>query len=439
MEEKSLKFLFIHYHYPPIRNSGVYRNYYLSGALSQATGKSYLITTDNRKYLPNEPLPLHQNISRIESFTFDYRRIIGWLNGVKSKSGAQFTEDKKSSFFISWFIKIQRSFPFNLFLAEGALLYIIHGFLTGSKLIREQNVNIVFSSFMPYSDHIIAYLLKIKYPNIKWVADFRDLHIEPIYKNTIWVPFQKWTEKKILKKADFITCVSDGISKKMMKYHENVITIFKGVDLRPIKTQFDRFTISYSGSLFLDFRDPRLLFRAINSLISDQKIQLNDIQFLYAGKDGKRMHEWIKSEGLDSSFVDAGFVTRPEAMEIQEKSHINLLLTSSSIEHQGLVTGKLFEYFEAGNPIICLIKGVPDFEIEAMFSTLNAGYIAYDPSDISGLKAYILLKYEEWKQTGAVQSTIKKDILIKKYSWEEQAKKIINFITEQAGDKLTKN
>jgi glycosyltransferase involved in cell wall biosynthesis len=422
-------FLYIHYHYPPIRNSGVYRNYFLSSACAEFSNESFLITTDNRKYLPNAELPLHPKITKFEAFTLDYRRVVAWARGGQAKAGAQFSEETKKSKFVAWLIKLQRSFPFSLLLAEGSLIYIFRSYFIGCKLIKEHKIDAVFSSFMPYADHIVAYFLKRKFPHLKWIADFRDLHVEPIYKNTIWVPFQYWVEKRILAKADLVTCVSEGISKKMKMLHHNVITITKGVEIKEnFMKQYDKFTMSYSGSLFLDFRDPKVVFKAIKELISEGKIDKNKFQFLYAGKDGHTMGLMSNTAGLSDNYVDMGFVKRDTAIEMQLKSHINLLLTSSSEEHQGLLTGKMFEYFEAGNPVLCVIKGVYDQEIESIFKELNAGFIVYDPSDLKDVKSFVMLKYNEWLFSGNVQPTINRVVLQQKYSWKGQAQKLVEAI-----------
>jgi hypothetical protein len=93
-----------------------------------------------------------------------------------------------------------------------------------------------------------------------------------------------------------------------------------------------------------------------------------------------------------------------------------------------LLTGKLFEYFEAGNPVICIVKGVQDSELENIFTELNAGHIAYDPSGISTLKNFILSKYHEWEATGEVAQTIDHQKLKNSYSWEGQALKLLSAI-----------
>lgn len=419
-------FLFIHYHYPPIKNSGVYRNYYLSTAISDKCTASYLITTDNRKILPNESLPLHSRMQRFEAITFDYRKVISLLKGKKNQSGAQFSEKTKASFFASWMIKIQRSIPFNIFLAEGSIFYIIHAYFIGKRLIRTKNINIIYSSFMPYSDHIVAWMLKKKFPSLIWVADFRDLHVEPIYKNVIWPNFQKKVEKFILGNADVVTTVSDGISQKMMALHQNVHTITKGVDIRTSKIGFDKFTIHYSGSLFQQYRDPKPLFNVLAGLIKEHKINKDKICFLYAGKDGSLMQQWAGTCGISDVFVNKGMLSRNEAIEIQDKAHINLLLTSASDEHAGLLTGKLFEYIEAGKEILCFIKGSRDKEIETMFTKFQLGIVLYDEDKI---REYILKKYNEYIKTGEVKANHLQDAILQNMSWERQADRVFDLVS----------
>lgn len=423
------RFLFIHYHYPPVRNSGVYRNYFLSGALSNLTGPADLITSDLHRVSQREELPEHAQIKRHEVFAPDYRRIAAWLGGSQTNKGARFSETRKKSALIQWIIRVQRSFPFNILLAEGGIIYIVLAYIRACSIIRKEKPTVVLSSFMPYADHIIAFLLKRTFPSIYWVADFRDLHIEPIYKNTIWPGFQRAMEQRILRRANLITCVSEGISQKMRLYGRPTLTLTKGIEARSGVTPYETFTLAYTGSLFLQYRDPRPIFLAIRALVNDGSISEADIRFVYAGKDSEQMHAWAQECNMCQQYRDLGFLPRNESMHVQDASHINVLLTTASREHQGLLTGKLFEYFEAGNPILCLIQGEKDTEIEGMFSSLNAGIVVYDDANaINNLKEFILLRYKDWKQTGAIQRTLHSEMLIKEYSWQHQANKLLEAI-----------
>ena len=119
-------------------------------------------------------------------------------------------------------------------------------------------------------------------------------------------------------------------------------------------------------------------------------------------------------------------VTQDDAMTIQNRSHINLLLTSSSPELTGVITGKIFEYFEALNPTLCLINGVYDPEFEQLFSDLNAGTVVYNPTITEGkMQSFILEKYKEWKSHQRVNSTLNTSLIKENYGWKSQVQKML--------------
>ncbi len=93
------------------------------------------------------------------------------------------------------------------------------------------------------------------------------------------------------------------------------------------------------------------------------------------GKDGAQMRAIASECGIEDIFEDEGFVKREQASLVQDQSHINLLLTSSSPEHQGVITGKLFEYLGSTNPILGMINGVIDEELAAYFKNYNVDMV----------------------------------------------------------------
>lgn len=336
---------------------------------------------------------------------------------------------KKQSRLFLYFVKVQKSFPFNLFIGEGNIYYIWNAYRQAKRLInKDKKITHIFSSFGPYADHYVAYMLKKKYPHLRWTADFRDLQVEPIYKNVIWKGLQKWMERKVLSRANLVTSVSEGYTDQLKQYNTSTCSVPRGVALRPPSSQYKKFTISYTGSLYFDYRNPRRLFSTVAQLITDNKLNLEDIQIVYAGRDGQQFCQWALECGVPENIIDnRGMVSSTTAKKIQNKSHINLLLTSSSPELKGVLTGKVFEYFEAGNPIICLINGVKDEEFEKLFNRLDAGVVVYDPSlDEGKMDSFILSKYQEFVSDRKVTQTIDRDILTEEYSWAAQARKLLD-------------
>jgi len=414
--------LCIHYYFPPLQSTAVIRNYHIARTFADYFDQVHVLTSNNHKRFPNEVRLFPDNLQSYDISTLDYR----WLLGGKSKSDAHISSGKKSSRFYQYLLKIQKSFPFNLFLAEGNLIYIFNAYRKAKTIIQEGDITTIYSSFGPYADHYVGYLLKRKYPQLRWIADFRDLQIEPIYQNVIWKGLQRRIEQKVLAKADLITCVSEGFVDRLKVYNRPTKSILRGIELRSPVKQFEKFTISYTGSLYFEYRDPRLVFKVLKDLIYDGQIEAEDINILYAGRDHEKYEQWISESDLSECFVNKGLVSQSKAKVIQNKSHINLLLTSSSPDLTGVITGKVFEYFEALNPTLCLISGVYDPEFESLFEELNAGVVVYSPETTPGkMREFILSKYKEWKATHRVESSINTKIIKEKYGWSQQVAKML--------------
>lgn len=414
--------LCIHYYFPPLNSTAVIRNYHIACTLASYFEKVHVFTSSNHLRFPNQTRRLPQNLTTSDVSTFDYRYFIGG----KSQKDAHISTSKKKGKLYQYLLKVQKSFPFNLLLAEGNIYYIFNAYRKAKKLIELGRVDTIYSSFGPYADHYVAYLLKRKFPDLRWIADFRDLQIEPIYKNVIWKGLQQKIEQKVLAKADLITCISQGFVDQLKIYNRSTKAILRGVELREPAKQFDQFTIAYTGSLYFDYRDPRPLFKELSHLIDIDEIDPCDLNLLYAGRDGVKFEKWIKECKLSNCFKNKGMVSQKEAKSIQNKSHINLLLTSSSPDLTGVITGKIFEYFEALNPTLCLISGVYDPEFESLFKELDAGAVVYSPERTPGkMREFILSKYKEWKATHRVESSIKTTIIQEKYSWNQQVEKML--------------
>jgi hypothetical protein len=417
--------LCIHYYFPPLKSTAVIRNYHIACTFANYFKKVHVLTSNNHRRFPNQERPFPKHLITYDISTLDYRF---WLSG-KSRNDAHISTSKKTSSVYQFLLKVQKSFPFNLFLAEGNIIYILKAYFKAKKLIEENKISTIYSSFGPYADHYVAWLLKKQFPHLKWVADFRDLQIEPIYKNVIWTRMQRKVEKMVLSRADLITCISQGFVDQLKVYQRPTVSILRGISLRPPEAQYERFTIGYTGSLYFDYRDPRPLFEVLNQLIDDKSILVDDLNIIYAGRDGSQFEKWIIEKDLTPCFINRGLVSQDEAKSIQNKSHINLLLTSSSPELTGVITGKVFEYFEALNPTLCLISGVYDPEFESLFKELNAGSVVYSPEITPGkMRDFILTKYKEWKTTHRVETSINKNVINDKYSWNSQVEKMLEHL-----------
>ncbi len=431
--------LFLTYYLPPIRSVGVRRNYLVMEHLAFHFDHVFAITTSNRHRLPIEN-QLLDFVEIHEACTIDYRTVSTWFK--KERAHVHFSEGSKSTWLGQFLVKLNRSFPFNLLWGEGGLVYIIHSFFIAIKLIRHNNISHIYSSLLPYSDHAVAHLLKIFYPKIFWIADFRDLHVEPHYDIVFWRTFQHWCNRQILKRADLVTTVSEGLAQHLRAYHPNVYVfqngiapISKGVlsdSINGQKTLSDhnfpsKFTICYTGSLFGDDRNPSLILSILKELVTEGLFKTTNFQFVYAGKDTKLWLDWVRRYDLTPFFTSHGMVSLEEAKQLQRTSHINLLLTSATPEWTGVMTGKFYEYLAAQQPVIVLINGTQDIEFETIMKNLQAGCVVYNDRSYDELRNFILTLFHQFQENGKVEKTILVEKL-KELEWSFSVEKLMDMI-----------
>lgn len=411
------------YYFPPIKSIGVIRNHHLAREFLNISRAVNVITTSNQSRLPNEALEIPNQVNVEQAYTFDYRTISSML---RKSEETHISESAKKGFFGKIAVKLLRSFPFNLIIGEGGFFYILNSIRKASKIIEKADGQVLlYSSFPTYSDHFIASVLRKRFSNTYWIADFRDLHTDPLYDLVFWRKVQHWFNKATLKRADLVTTVSEGLTKQLQKYHGNIHVLRNGVAIKIAdkKTASKKLTIAYTGSLFADERDPRPLFAVLSKMIDEDLLSEEKISVVYAGKDGAQMQSYIDEYGLNRIFKNKGMLTRADALQLQRNADFNLLLTSSHSEMSGVLTGKLFEYLSTGNPILLLIKGQRDEEFENIFHQLNAGNIFYHNQDSqSELKKYLLNIYQEWLQNGKINHEVNVEELKRSFSWEKSIK-----------------
>ncbi len=412
--------LFIHYYYPPIHSIGALRNYYFSAYLGQYFKNYWVITTTNNKWLGKDTsMQLQVDDKIIAVTTLDYRTLLS-----NFRKQTHFPEKAKRGIG-KLLVKMNLSFPFNILWGEGGLVYIFFAIRRAIKLVKRNDISVIKSSFMPYSDHVIAFCLKSFFPKLIWIADFRDLHINPDRKNLILYGLQRWFNRKIIAKADLVTTVSKGLAKQLLKYNSRVQVLNNGFDpaifvSRKEVIRSSKFTFTYTGSLYEGLRDPSLLLQSIRELLINKVISGDHLEIVYAGKDSNQWRQWINRYELQAFFLDYGMVGRHEALALQKKSNVNLLLSWTSPKLGGILTAKLYEYLASGSPIVGILKGEgPDQEMESLLKKLNAGRIYYvSHSNNNDLKEYIVNLYDQWKINNQVYK-VKNTAQVMTYSWDQ--------------------
>lgn len=332
-------------------------------------------------------------------------------------------DKKKNSIWFQRSIQLMNTFPFSILIGEGGPIYVLNLIRHGNNEIRKQKITHLYSSFRPFADHFAAYILKKMNPGVFWIADFRDLMFDPYFNKIYFKKIHQRFFRNIFWTADLVTTISDGLAEKLKPYNQNVITLKNGISKFPesfIPAQNSKFSIAYTGSMYLDKKNAEPLFVALKQLMEEVKVHREDVTIIYAGKDSFYWKEMADAYQMTALLDDRGALSSEDAMKIQQNVCINLLLSISSEEQTGILTGKMIEYFEAGNPVLAIVKNQIDPELESNLQELHIGKSFSDhESEIPGIKEFIYNEYLQWEKSGTNRKAVDVNMLKKKYAVEE--------------------
>ena len=288
--------------------------------------------------------------------------------------------------------------------------------------IKEENIDLIISSFAPDASHVLALRLKQEFPHLKWIADMRDEMSQGIGLSEKTKKMYQKLEKEIFQNVDALTSVSKPLVDEFASLANNDKMLFKeirnGYDFEMIKKEKNNtaFVITYTGNFYGE-RNPNNFLQALSRFIAEDKKRKIKVQLV-----GVKTHFNIPTNLLSMIEVIPP-VGHQEAIEIMQKSDA-LLLIHPSNGRKGIFTGKLFEYLATLTPIIALVD--ENDVAAALIKKANAGYVA---DNSNGAKIYDILiqAYSEWENR--VPREFNKAVIQKHHRYE-QAKRLENLIEE---------
>lgn len=358
-------------------------------------------------------------------------------SGRKEAGSSRVAKSKKPSVIKKAFKSVIRTFPFSIFLAEGGLLFILWGTFSGSRWIRVHGIRYVFSTYSPFANHYIAWLLKIRFGDkICWIADFRDLHPEKM------VGFFRWLNRRIdpffIRKADHVITVSNGLKTALSRIHGEVKLVPNGFDPEeapsPGETPIRDFSFTFTGTVYREQGNPGTLFQVLRKSLDERLVDPAELKIRYAGPSSSLMRRYVLDYGLTDHYEDHGFVDRNEALRLQRSSFYLVMLSFTTAIERGILTGKTFEYFLTRRPILYMVTGAGDPEIVKINQAVNFGLVVSDddPEGKSRLLRFIVEGYKKY-MAGSVGPYPYSEKVLQRYNFEKITRGLIELMKEGQG------
>lgn len=313
-----------------------------------------------------------------------------------------------------------------------AKLFSENAYLEFKKEINRKP-DVIISTYDDWGGHYFAQKIKDNYPSAFWIADFRD----PIGAAVKSIKYRKLCDDysmDISRSSNVVTVASTDLI-NIMKFDNNSIikVITNGFDysdydgLDAEKSNNKKLRIVFAGAYYYGNLNP--LFKVIKELVNQNQIELNSIEFHYAGQYGNKIKKEISQNGLEEIYKDYGLINRKEANRLQNSADILIVLSVNRDDWQGVITGKFLASLCLRKRIIALVDGnKSDSEIKRRIKQLRCGY-CYE--EINRESDYSLLKNEIYK---AYLEKVKNGKVFQEYNDSELSKYYLKNIAKQYED-----
>lgn len=324
----------------------------------------------------------------------------------------------------------------NLFIPDPRVCWVSPSVRFLKNYLKTNPVDAIVTTGPPHSVHLIGRRLKKAFPALPWIADFRDPWTSIFYykdlKLGLLANYQHHQlEKKTIAEADLVLVVSDHMQQAFNQYkHQQIAVVTNGFDDADFSAGTvlpdERFVITHTG-LLTEKQNPLVLWKVLQEIAAEREDFRQDLLIRLIGSVDGAVIKAIQASNLGESLEQSHYVPHQEAIQLQRKSQLLLLCLVQNPETKSIVTGKLFEYLQAGRPVIAI--GYTDGDAAAILKQTGAGEV-YDFEDEVSLKEKILTYYQQYKSGKLSVQT--DSAAIARYSRRkltEQLAKLLNMIS----------
>lgn len=354
---------------------------------------------------------------------------------------------KKKTFMDRLFFSLMKNTVNKVLVPDRTILWAPYALLKGRKFIKNDRVDLIFSTSPPFSSNIIAFLLH-KLTGKPFILDYRDDWIGNKFYGRSNEYVRSMLEKKleyalIKRAAKVITSTKESIELFKEKYPQIDINKYNyipnGYDpeyfrkISPANFAQEDFqrqqnvNFTYAGSFTIN-RDPCFFLQAVKEVLGENSNLKGKIKISFLGFTHYKHKKLTETLGLnDIVSFQANLSPRETAKFLQKESDICLLFQRESEGGKTAIPGKLYEYLACRKPILCMDdNGATTEFLTKIGSNLNTDY--ENIKKIKHLIKTIIKNYQELKRNYTWDNDFLDD-----FNREKQTEKLAKIFSEVLG------
>ncbi len=364
---RRLRILLIAYSYPPVPIIGALRPASFARWLPEFGIDSFVLTRTLPWNLRQQPRPPWAPVSETPWFEIDVPEgLRRWAR--RHRTGTNHSPalpESRWSMHSFWnaLPRWRETVLHNLQFPDMAAPWYLPAVFRALRMVRQENIDLLFSTSEPGTAHLIAAAVKKK-TGKPWIADYRDAWSGNPYFHPRLIPlldrWQQHLERSALANADRVLTTSGPyqriISSLLQREVEIVYNGFEVEDLQSAGPAplLPKFTITFTGEISSQGRDPTALLQALQGMLSELPDLGREVEVRFVGESSRILAPLVSRYGVSSVVQLLPRVERTAALRAQLESHVLLLVDTVPRERQVALSGKLFEYMATGKPILLL-------------------------------------------------------------------------------------
>ncbi|MBN1561078.1 glycosyltransferase family 4 protein [candidate division KSB1 bacterium] len=393
--------LIITYYWPPAGGPGVQRALKFAKYLPAFGWRPIILTVENGEY-PAIDETLFRDISAslvvrktssLEPYAL-YRALTGKKSTDKITTFVLTENSRGPGKKLASFIRA------NLFIPDARIGWKPFAVNEGRRLIKEEKIDLIFSTAPPMSAHLIARALAKK-SALPWIADFRDPWTDIFYyhrlkRSGMAVTRDRQLEKSVLRSANGIITVSSTLAKLLESKALNVYYVipngFDEDDFHGIAPLPDdgKFHIVHAGHLASN-QNPAGLWRTLKKIV-DGPFLKGKLQLDFYGAIHEEVHRSLAEHGLEHHAVFFDYIPHDQLVAVMKRAALLFFVVPDTSYAKGILTSKLFDYMGAGRPILGI--GPEDGDAAKILRQTRIGRMIND-ADHEQMRSFLIQLQEQ--------------------------------------------
>ena len=251
----------------------------------------------------------------------------------------------------------------------------VPGFIrAGTSLIKQFRPDVIVTHGYPFSMHWVGTVLKRRFPQVLWVADYGDPWVSTPVSELPRPDWRKWLdrrlEKRWLRRADLVTVTTEPTK----ALYENEFGFLKSkVDViamgydpddfrdipplsRPPELQ-GKLLLVHTGRIYPQARDPEPFIRAMEKLALEAPSLFDAIRVILVGEGDDHVKQLIRGSVAEQAFVFVPWVPVAESIAWMKAADWVLLFGNKGGVQ---IPGKVYLYIGSGRPIFMTLLSAND-------------------------------------------------------------------------------